>query len=74
MAVNPHKLNSFMGKAVGDMGPPRSTNIVLLGDKLGSTMPWRRKVPSRRRNSQRQQRQPNGTSVGSWANKSQVDT
>jgi hypothetical protein len=35
MAINSHKLNSFMGKAVGDMGPAMSTNIVLLGDKLG---------------------------------------
>ena len=35
MAVNPDKLNAFMGKAVGDIGAAMSANTVLLGDKLG---------------------------------------
>lgn len=35
MAVNPDKLNEFMGKAVGDIGAAMSANMVLLGDKLG---------------------------------------
>ena len=35
MAVNPDKLNLFMGKAVGDIGAALSANMVLLGDKLG---------------------------------------
>jgi len=35
MAVNPDKLNTFMGKAVGDIGAAMSANMVLLGDKLG---------------------------------------
>ena len=35
MAVNPDKLNAFMGKAVGDIGAALSANMVLLGDKLG---------------------------------------
>ncbi len=35
MAVNPDKLNEFMGKAVGDIGAALSANMVLLGDKLG---------------------------------------
>jgi len=35
MAVSPGKLNTFMGKAVGDIGAAMSANTVLLGDKLG---------------------------------------
>lgn len=35
MAVNPHKLNVFIGEAVGDIGAPMSANMVLLGDKFG---------------------------------------
>jgi winged helix-turn-helix protein len=35
MAVNPDKLDAFMGKAVGDIGSALSANMVLLGDKLG---------------------------------------
>jgi len=35
MAVNSDKLNTFMGKAVGDIGAALSANMVLLGDKLG---------------------------------------
>ena len=35
MAVNPRKLNAFMGKAVGDIGAAMSANMVLLDDKLG---------------------------------------
>ena len=35
MAVNPDKLNAFMGKAVDDIGAAMSANMVLLGDKLG---------------------------------------
>jgi hypothetical protein len=35
MAVNPDKLNAFMGKAVGDIGAAMSADMVLLGDKLG---------------------------------------
>ena len=35
MAVDPDKLNAFMGKAVGTLGPALSANMVLLGDKLG---------------------------------------
>jgi hypothetical protein len=35
MAVNPDKLNAFMGKAVGDIEAALSANMVLLGDKLG---------------------------------------
>jgi hypothetical protein len=51
MAVNPHKLNSFMGKAVGDMGPAMSTNIVLLGDKLGLYNAMAKEGPVTPRNS-----------------------
>ena len=35
MAVNPEKLNAFLGKAVGDIGAAMSANMVLIGDKLG---------------------------------------
>lgn len=35
MAINPDKLNEFMGKAVGDMGAAFSAALVLLGDRLG---------------------------------------
>ena len=35
MAVDPDKLNAFMGKAVSDIGAALSANMVLLGDKLG---------------------------------------
>jgi hypothetical protein len=35
VAVNPDKLNAFMGRAVGDIGAALSANMVLLGDKLG---------------------------------------
>jgi len=33
MAVNPNKLNAFMGNAVCDIGAALSANMVLLGDK-----------------------------------------
>ncbi len=35
MAINPDKLNEFMGKAVGDIGAAMSAALVQLGDKLG---------------------------------------
>lgn len=35
MAIDQDKLNSFMGKAVGDIGAAMSATMVLLGDKLG---------------------------------------
>ena len=35
MAVNPHKLNSFMDKAVGAVGPGNEHQHRALGDKLG---------------------------------------
>ena len=35
MAVNPDKLNAFMGKAVSDIGAALSANMALLGDTLG---------------------------------------
>jgi len=35
MALNPDKLNAFIGKTVGDIGAALVANIVLLGDKLG---------------------------------------
>lgn len=63
MAVNSDKLNAFMGKAVGDIGAALSANMVLLGDKLGLYKAMAKVGPSRRLNSQRRQRQPNGMSV-----------
>jgi hypothetical protein len=74
MAVNTDKLNTFMGKPVGDMGPAMSANIVLLGDKLGLYNAMAKEGPVTLAELQRQQRQLKGTSVGIWANKSQVDT
>lgn len=35
MAVDTERLNTFLGKAVGDIGAAMSANMVLLGDKLG---------------------------------------
>lgn len=35
MAVDQDKLNTFLGKAVSDIGAAMSANMVLLGDKLG---------------------------------------
>ena len=35
MAVNSDKLNTSMGKPVGDIGAALSDNMVILGDKLG---------------------------------------
>ena len=34
-AVDPDKLNDFMGKMVGDMGACISGALVILGDRLG---------------------------------------
>lgn len=51
-----------------------SANIVLLGDKLGLYNAMAKEGSVTPAELQRQQRQPKGTSVGSWANKSQVDT
>jgi SAM-dependent methyltransferase len=34
-AVDPEKLNAFMGKMVGDMGAAISGSLVILGDRLG---------------------------------------
>ena len=34
-AVDPDKLNAFMGKMVGDMGAAMSAALVILGDRLG---------------------------------------
>jgi len=74
MAVNPDKLNAFMGKAVGDIGAAMSANMVLLGDKLGLYKAMANAGPVRRLNSQRQQKRPNGTSVSGWAVRRQADT
>jgi SAM-dependent methyltransferase len=35
VAVDPEKLNAFMGKMVGDMGAAISGSLVILGDRLG---------------------------------------
>ena len=35
MDVNEDRLNSFMGKMIGDVGAAMSASLVLLGDKLG---------------------------------------
>ena len=35
MAIDQHKLNSFLEKAIADIGAAWSANMVLLGDKLG---------------------------------------
>ncbi|HEY1859176.1 MAG TPA: class I SAM-dependent methyltransferase [Gemmataceae bacterium] len=35
MAINPDKLNEFMGKAVNEIGIAMSAALVLIGDKLG---------------------------------------
>jgi SAM-dependent methyltransferase len=35
MDVNPDKLNSFMGKMVGDIGTAMNASLMLIGDKLG---------------------------------------
>jgi hypothetical protein len=35
MDVNPDKLNSFMGKMVGDFGTALNASLMLIGDKLG---------------------------------------
>lgn len=35
MAIDQHKLNEFLNKAIGDIGAAWSANMVLLGDKLG---------------------------------------
>ena len=74
MAVNPDKLNAFMGKAVGDIGAALSANMVLLGDKLGLYKAMVKRAQSRRLNSQRPQKRPNGTSVNGWAIRPQMDT
>ena len=34
-AVDPAKLNQFLGKAVSDMGAAANTALVLIGDRLG---------------------------------------
>jgi hypothetical protein len=75
MAVNPDKLNAFMGKAVGDIGAALSANMVLLGDKLGLyKVMARARGPSRRLNSQRRRKRPNATFVSGWAIRPQADT
>ena len=35
MAVNETKLNTFLGKAVGDLGAALSAVLISLGDELG---------------------------------------
>src|SRR5712692_543761 len=35
MAINPDKLNEFVGKAVGDLGATLTAALVVVGDKLG---------------------------------------
>src|SRR5713226_9479786 len=35
VAINPDKLNEFMGKAVSEIGIAMSAALVLIGDKLG---------------------------------------
>ena len=35
MAINPDKLNEFVGKAVGDLGATLGAALVVIGDKLG---------------------------------------
>ena len=72
MAINPDKLDSFMGKAVGDIGAALSANMVLLGDKLGLYKAMRRRAPSRRLNLRRPQKRQSGTSVSGWAIRQQV--
>ena len=35
MEVNEERLNSFMGKMIGDVGAAMNASLMLLGDKLG---------------------------------------
>ena len=35
MDVNQERLNSFMGKMIGDVGAAMNASLMLLGDKLG---------------------------------------
>jgi SAM-dependent methyltransferase len=35
MAINPDKLNEFVGKAIGDLGATLGAALVVIGDKLG---------------------------------------
>ena len=35
MDVNPDKLNSFMGKMLGEFGAALNASLVMIGDKLG---------------------------------------
>ena len=35
MDVNPDKLNSFIGKMLGDVGAAMNASLMLIGDKLG---------------------------------------
>src|SRR3977135_2550856 len=35
MDINPDKLNSFIGKMLGDVGAAMNASLMLIGDKLG---------------------------------------
>ena len=35
MEVNPDRLNSFIGKMLGDVGAAMNASLMLIGDKLG---------------------------------------
>ena len=40
-AVDPGKLNAFLGRFVGDLGAAVNAGMVVLGERLGYTRLWR---------------------------------
>ncbi len=43
MDVNPDRLNTFMGKMLGDVGAAMNASLMLIGDKLVFTKPLRQR-------------------------------
>ena len=55
MDVNPDRLNTFIGKMLGDVGAAMNASLMLIGDKLGLYKTLSEKDRSPHRNSRRRQ-------------------
>jgi len=42
MNMNEDKLHAFLGKAVDDLGAAISSTLMIVGDRLAFTRPWRK--------------------------------
>jgi len=74
MALNPDKLNEFLGKAVVDFGATMSAALIRIGDRLGLYKRWLAVARRHRRSLQSEPARQSATFVNGLARKRPVAT